>query len=48
MPLTRRGKSVLRSLVSKHGEKEGKQRFYGGMNSGKIKRSAMEKGKHNG
>jgi len=45
MPLTKRGQSVLAKLIKKHGEREGKERFYGGMNSGKIKRSAMEKGK---
>lgn len=42
MPLTRRGRTLLGTLMREHGEREGKERFYGGMASGAIPRPAME------
>jgi len=37
MPLTSKGKSILRSMVAHYGEKKGNQVFYASINAGKIK-----------
>jgi hypothetical protein len=37
MPLTKKGKSIMRSMVEKYGGKKGKQVFYASANKGTIK-----------
>ena len=37
MPLTGKGKSILRSMTEQYGAKKGKQVFYASINAGKIK-----------
>ncbi len=37
MPLTPKGKSVLRSMLEHYGKKKGKQVFYASINAGKLK-----------
>jgi len=36
MPLTKKGKSVLRSMLEHYGKKKGKQVFYASANKGTI------------
>lgn len=43
MPLTKKGKSIIRDLTERHGSKEGKTIFYKMVNSGKH--PGLEKGK---
>jgi hypothetical protein len=43
MPLTHKGKSVLRSMTEHYGEKKGKSVFYASINAGKLR--GAEKGK---
>ncbi len=44
MPLSLKGKSILREMVGHYGAKKGKQVFYASINAGKL--HGMEKGKH--
>jgi hypothetical protein len=37
MPLTTKGKKVIRSMQKTYGEKKGKQVFYASINKGKLK-----------
>lgn len=36
MPLTKKGKDILASMMSQYGAEKGKQVFYASINSGKI------------
>jgi hypothetical protein len=36
MPLTSKGREILKSLSSEYGEKKGKEVFYAGVNEGKF------------
>lgn len=37
MPLTKKGKSVLRKMVEHYGKKKGKSVFYASVNKGTVK-----------
>lgn len=37
MPLTKKGKSIMRSMLEEYGKKKGKQVFYASANKGTIK-----------
>ena len=37
MPLTKKGKKIMRSMKKQYGAKKGKQVFYASANKGKIK-----------
>lgn len=37
MPLTKKGKSIMRSMVEQYGAKKGKSVFYASANKGTIK-----------
>ena len=37
MPLTKKGKKIMRSMKKQYGKKRGKQVFYATKNKGKIK-----------
>lgn len=37
MPLTKKGKSILRSMAETYGAKKGKQVFYASINKGTVK-----------
>ena len=37
MPLTKKGKKIMKSMKDQYGEKEGKSVFYASANKGKIK-----------
>ena len=37
MPLTPKGKKILKSMQSEYGKKKGEQVFYASVNKGKIK-----------
>ena len=43
MPLTKKGESILSSMVREYGAKKGKSVFYASINKGKI--TGAEKGK---
>lgn len=43
MPLTKKGKKIMRSMRSEYGPKKGKQVFYASRNKGRI--SGVEKRK---
>lgn len=37
MPLTKKGKKIMRSMKSEYGKKKGERVFYGSQNKGTIK-----------
>ena len=37
MPLTEKGKKILREMKKEYGDKKGKQVFYASINKGKLK-----------
>jgi len=43
MPLTKKGKTIMRSMIEQHGPKKGKQVFFASRNKGVIK--GVEKGR---
>ena len=44
MPLTVKGKKILKQMQNKYGKVKGKQVFYASVNSGKIKGVHLKKG----
>ena len=45
MPLTKKGKKVMKSMKGQYGEKKGEQVFYATKNKGKLKGVDMKKAK---
>ena len=45
MPLTDKGKKIMKSMKSKYGKKKGEQVFYASKNKGKIKNVDKKKKK---
>ena len=43
MPLTKKGKKIMKSMKDQYGEKEGKAVFYASANKGKIKKVHSKK-----
>jgi len=43
MPLTPKGKKIMKSMKKQYGKKKGEQVFYGSKNKGKIKRVDKKK-----
>jgi hypothetical protein len=45
MPLTKKGKKILRAMQDEYGSKKGKSVFYASINAGKIKGAEPKKRK---
>lgn len=45
MPLTKKGKKVLKSMEESYGKEKGKEIFYASINKGKIKGAEKKKRK---
>lgn len=45
MPLTEKGKKILKSMKQKYGAKKGEEVFYASINKGIIKGAHREKGR---
>lgn len=43
MPLTKKGETIMRSLVNRHGREKGRRIFFAGINKGTFK--GVEKGR---
>jgi hypothetical protein len=49
MPLTKKGKKILKQMQKEYGKERGKRVFYASVNSGKITGTHLKKGgKRNG
>lgn len=44
MPLTAKGKKVLKAMQEEYGKKKGKEVFYASINSGKVKGAEAKRG----
>jgi hypothetical protein len=44
MPLTKKGKEILKQMQKEYGKERGKKVFYASINSGKIKGVHLKKG----